>query len=136
MKHFLVVAALVALTSVQGILAAEVSRGIPESAVVRDEKEASRSAQEFFTQRASGWVKEGKPFRAQSVIFARSPASGAGLKMGEPIWIVVVVNDMESNIYQTPVGILWIRATDGAVFETEPKHANQSPMDSPTSERN
>jgi len=128
MRRSLIYAALLAILVATGvILAAETPKGIPDSAVVRDSKEAAQRAVALFDERATGWMKDAKPFRAESVIFSRSQvASADGLKIGDPIWIVVVVNDAQSTIYQTPVGVVWIRATDGKVFESEPKPANQA----------
>lgn len=127
MKRPLAIAALLVLAPALGFASPEAPKGIPDSAVVRDEKEASRRAEAFFLEQASGWEKQTPSFRAESALFARSPARAAGLERGDPLWIVVVVNDAESTIFQTPVGIIWVRATDGAIFETEPKRVNQTP---------
>jgi hypothetical protein len=107
-------------------VAAETPRDISADFIVRDAKTAAQKAEEFFTANASGWEKTARPFRGESVIFARSPVKcGATLRKGDPIWIVVVVNDAQSTIFQVPLGIVWVRAKDGAIFVTQPEAANQ-----------
>ena len=106
-------------------VAAETPRGITADFAIRDSKAAAQKAVDFFTAQSSGWIREIRPFRAESVIFARSPVQyGTELKKGDPIWIVVVVNDAQSDMIQVPVEIVWVRSKDGTVLVTQPAAAN------------
>jgi hypothetical protein len=137
MKTVFAIAVILSLSlsvSPKASVAAEIPRDIAADFAVRDAKTAAQKAEGFFTANASGWAKTAPPFRAESVIFTRSPVQcGATLKRGDPIWIVVVVNDAESTIFQVPLGIVWVRAKDGAIFVTQPEAANHSTDPTPAS---
>ncbi len=120
--HLLALALLLGGTSAGlGATAIQEARDISPEFVARDSQTAGTAAVEYFTSRSGDWAKKARPFRAAAVAFARSPISAGTLKKGEPIWVVVVVNDAESTILQVPVGIVWVRAKDGTVFITEPQ---------------
>jgi hypothetical protein len=98
------------------------TESLPVTYKIRDAEAAKKAAENFFVEQGPEWVRQNRPYRADQVFYTRSPQSlGTALKRGDPIWVVEVLNDAQSVRIQVPIGVVWIRAEDGAVFVTDPK---------------